>query len=52
VWTDCHNWYARDDNGRVTNNWPGYMAEYVRATRRLRPEEYRELRPARERTAA
>jgi len=44
VWTSCHNWYARPDNGRVVNNWPGYMAEYVRATRAVRPDEYRWLR--------
>jgi cation diffusion facilitator CzcD-associated flavoprotein CzcO len=40
IWTRCHNWYARDEDGRVVNNWPGYMAEYVRATRALVPAEY------------
>jgi cation diffusion facilitator CzcD-associated flavoprotein CzcO len=40
VWTHCHNWYTREDTGRVVNNWPGYMAEYVRATRALVPAEY------------
>lgn len=39
VWTTCANWY-RDSSGRVVNNWPGHMVEYVRATRRLRVEEY------------
>ncbi|MEA2355292.1 MAG: hypothetical protein QOD61_1421 [Solirubrobacteraceae bacterium] len=46
VWTGCRNWYVRPENGRVTNNWPGHMAEYVRATRSLRPEDYRWLRSA------
>jgi cation diffusion facilitator CzcD-associated flavoprotein CzcO len=45
VWTGCRNWYVRPDNGRVTNNWPGSMREYARATRRVRPEDYRWLRP-------
>lgn len=40
VWTRCANWY-RDPSGRVVNNWPGQMVEYVRRTRRLRTEEYR-----------
>jgi len=30
----------------VVNNWPGHMAEYVRLTRRLQPEEYRVVEPA------
>jgi cation diffusion facilitator CzcD-associated flavoprotein CzcO len=42
VWTRCANWY-RDPSGRVVNNWPGHMVEYVRRTRRLRAEEYRLL---------
>ncbi len=46
VWTACRSWY-RNESGRVTNNWPGHMIEYVRATRRLRPEEYRAVRPGR-----
>jgi hypothetical protein len=29
----------------VVNNWPGFMVEYVRATRAIRPEEFREVRP-------
>jgi cation diffusion facilitator CzcD-associated flavoprotein CzcO len=44
VWSTCHSWY-RTESGRVTNNWPGYMIEYVRATRRVRPEDYRPIRP-------
>jgi cation diffusion facilitator CzcD-associated flavoprotein CzcO len=43
VWTSCANWY-RDSSGRVVNNWPGHMVEYVRATRRVRVEEYELLR--------
>ncbi len=41
VWTGCRNWYVREDNGRVTNNWPGLMTEYARATRRVAPDDYR-----------
>jgi cation diffusion facilitator CzcD-associated flavoprotein CzcO len=40
VWTACESWYRVGGTGRVTNNWPGQMAEYVRATRRARPEDY------------
>jgi cation diffusion facilitator CzcD-associated flavoprotein CzcO len=43
VWVSCQSWYRRDHTGRVTNNWPGFVAEYVRAVRELRPEEYRLL---------
>ncbi len=46
VWTSCRNWYRLDGSGRVVNNWPGFMVEYVRATRAIRPEEFREVRPA------
>lgn len=45
VWTSCHSWY-RDTSGRVANNWPGTMREYVTRTRYLDPAEYRELEPA------
>jgi hypothetical protein len=40
VWTACESWYRVGGTGRVTNNWPGQMVEYVRATRRARPEDY------------
>lgn len=43
VWTRCTNWY-RNAAGRVVNNWPGYMFEYVRATKRLDPRHYVLLR--------
>jgi len=34
AWTDCDSWY-RDEQGRIVSNWPGYMREYVAATRTL-----------------
>jgi cation diffusion facilitator CzcD-associated flavoprotein CzcO len=40
VWTQCHNWYRSDETGRIINNWPGLMAEYVRATRALAEDDY------------
>ncbi len=43
VWTSCRSWYREDGDGRVVNNWPGQMAEYVRRTRRVDPAEYRLL---------
>ncbi len=46
VWASCRNWYRDQDTGRVVNNWPGFMVEYVRATRAIRPGEFREVRPA------
>lgn len=45
VWSSCDSWY-RDDTGRVVNNWPGYMLEYVRATRTANPAEFATLRRA------
>jgi cation diffusion facilitator CzcD-associated flavoprotein CzcO len=40
VWqTGCHNWYV-DENGRNTNNWPGFTLEYRRRTRRLDLADY------------
>ena len=41
AWTRCHSWYRDDDaGGRIVANWPGYMWEYLRATRELDPAEY------------
>lgn len=40
VWTTCASWY-RQDNGRVTTNWPGLVTEYDRRTRRLDLGDYR-----------
>ena len=42
AWTQCNSWY-RDRVGRVVTNWPGYMRQYEKATRRLDPAEYRFL---------
>ena len=40
VWmTGCNNWYV-DEEGRNTNNWPGFTLEYRRRTRRLDPADY------------
>ena len=40
VWvTGCSNWYV-DENGRDTNNWPGFTLEYRWLTRRLDPSDY------------
>ncbi|WP_205695550.1 NAD(P)/FAD-dependent oxidoreductase [Conexibacter sp. SYSU D00693] len=44
VWTQCRSWYRQDGTGRIVNNWPGFMAEYVKATRELDPVQYQELR--------
>ncbi|MFL5907026.1 MAG: alpha/beta hydrolase fold domain-containing protein [Solirubrobacterales bacterium] len=41
VWqSGCSNWYV-DENGRDTNNWPGFTLEYRRRTRHLDTESYR-----------
>ncbi len=40
VWTSCMSWY-RQDNGRVTTNWPGLVTEYDRRTRRIDLGDYR-----------
>lgn len=40
AWTGCDSWY-RDENGRITNNWPGLVTEYHRRTRRFDPADYR-----------
>ncbi len=39
AWTQCDSWY-RDDNGRIVANWPGYMREYLAATRVLAPDDF------------
>jgi cation diffusion facilitator CzcD-associated flavoprotein CzcO len=51
IWTKCHSWYKRDETGRVTNNWPGFMTEYVRATAAVDPADFR-FEPRAERPAA
>jgi len=47
VWTGCHSWYRQDGNGRIVNNWPGFVAEYVRDTRRVDAADYALLAPER-----
>ena len=39
AWLRCDSWY-RDESGRIVANWPGYMREYLDATRALDPAEY------------
>ncbi len=39
AWTRCDSWY-RDDGGRIVTNWPGYMHEYIAATRTLDPAHF------------
>jgi cation diffusion facilitator CzcD-associated flavoprotein CzcO/acetyl esterase/lipase len=47
VWvTGCNNWYV-DENGRDTNNWPGFTLEYRWRTRRLDPADYEEAQLSR-----
>jgi cation diffusion facilitator CzcD-associated flavoprotein CzcO/acetyl esterase/lipase len=42
VWqTGCSNWYV-DENGRDSQNWPGFTLEYRLRTRRLDPSDYEE----------
>jgi hypothetical protein len=40
VWTTCASWYRQDD-GRVSTNWPGLVTEYDRRTRKLDLADYR-----------
>lgn len=44
VWTGCHSWYRRDGDGRIVNNWPGFVAEYVRETREVDAADYAVVR--------
>jgi cation diffusion facilitator CzcD-associated flavoprotein CzcO len=46
VWTGCHSWYRRGGDGRLVNNWPGFVAEYLRDTRDVDARDYAVLRPA------
>jgi len=39
AWTGgCDSWYL--DRGRNVANWPGYMAQYRKAVRRLRVDDF------------
>lgn len=40
AWTQCDSWY-RNGSGRVIANWPGYMSEYAKRTKKLNVAEYR-----------
>ena len=40
----CHSTYFRAASGKVTTNWPGFMFEYRRLTRRVRLADYELLR--------
>lgn len=44
VWTACESWYRQGSDGRIVNNWPGQMAEYVRATRSVSTDRYELIR--------
>jgi cation diffusion facilitator CzcD-associated flavoprotein CzcO len=50
AWTACDSWY-RDESGRIVTNWPGYMREYVEATERLDPAQFRFVEPVARRDA-
>ena len=39
AWTRCDSWY-RDEDGRIVANWPGYMRDYLQATREPDPEDF------------
>jgi cation diffusion facilitator CzcD-associated flavoprotein CzcO len=41
AWTRCDSWYRDPEaGGRIVANWPGYMREYVKATRELDPDAF------------
>jgi cation diffusion facilitator CzcD-associated flavoprotein CzcO len=40
IWTSCNSWYRGGGDGRITNNWPDYMAAYRRKTRAVDVDEY------------
>jgi hypothetical protein len=42
----CLSTYFRAPSGKVTTNWPGFMFEYRRATRRVRLTDYELVRGA------
>ncbi|MFC4857748.1 flavin-containing monooxygenase [Actinophytocola glycyrrhizae] len=39
VWAGCESWY-REENGRITTNWPGLVREYRRRTARVDLADY------------
>jgi cation diffusion facilitator CzcD-associated flavoprotein CzcO len=42
VWSSCQSWY-REDNGRISTNWPGLVWEYHRRTAKADLKLYREV---------
>ncbi|MFD5091274.1 flavin-containing monooxygenase [Amycolatopsis thailandensis] len=44
VWAACASWY-RQENGRVSTNWPGLVIEYDRRTKTLDLGDYRTAGP-------
>ncbi|MFK0243996.1 flavin-containing monooxygenase [Amycolatopsis azurea] len=44
VWAACASWY-RQENGRVSTNWPGLVTEYDRRTKKLDLGDYRTAGP-------
>jgi cation diffusion facilitator CzcD-associated flavoprotein CzcO len=45
AWLECDSWY-RTENGRIVANWPGYMREYIAATRELDPGDFALVGPS------
>ncbi len=44
VWSGCRSWY-REENGRISTNWPGLVWEYHRRTAKVDLRAYREVAP-------
>jgi cation diffusion facilitator CzcD-associated flavoprotein CzcO len=42
VWSGCRSWY-REENGRISTNWPGLVWEYHRRTAKADLTAYRDL---------
>jgi hypothetical protein len=49
VWVRGSNWYVNEE-GRVTNNWPGSQTEYRRRTRTVALSDYLTRAPSPART--
>jgi len=47
AWAGCASWY-RQDNGRISANWPGLVSEYSRRTRRVNFADYETTIPEKE----
>jgi cation diffusion facilitator CzcD-associated flavoprotein CzcO len=46
IWVSCDSWYRQDGEGRVVNNWPGFMSEYRGLTREFDAAQYEEVSAA------